>query len=137
MLYTHQRDSHLARMLFSTLYRSLFVMVERELTDSDAQMSVKAIRDGLNAVLEASTEFSAPFIGSLHVNAFIIHTIFVFISNALAFVNNRICVSMRSNLNYSPLLYQQPVFFACRSQSVCHRICMYRCTCGVICIVQE
>ena len=61
----HQRDSNLARMLFSSLYRSLFAMVDRELTEREAENTVKAIKDGLNAVLESSTEFSAPFIGSL------------------------------------------------------------------------
>ena len=62
-----QRDSNLARMLFSTLYRSLFAMVDRELTETEAETTVKTIKDGLNAVLESSTEFCAPFIGSLHV----------------------------------------------------------------------
>ena len=61
-------------MLFSTLYRSLFGMVEREFSDSEAEMAIKAIRDGLNAVLEASTEFSTPFIGSLHVCILCIYT---------------------------------------------------------------
>ena len=55
-------------MLFACLYRSLFAMVDRELTENEAESTVKAIKDGLNAVLESSTEFCAPFIGSLHVS---------------------------------------------------------------------
>ena len=63
-----QRDSNLARMLFSSLYCSLFGMVERELGEREAGSAVSAIRDGLNAVLANSTDYYAPFIGSLHVS---------------------------------------------------------------------
>ena len=45
-------------------------MVDRELTEREAETTVKAIKDGLNAVLESSTEFCAPFIGSLHVSTY-------------------------------------------------------------------
>jgi DNA-dependent protein kinase catalytic subunit len=61
-----QRDSNLARMLFSSLYRSLFATVDTELTEHEAERTIKAIKDGLNAVLESSTDCCAPFIGSLH-----------------------------------------------------------------------
>ena len=65
-----QRDSNLARMLFSSLYRSLFATVDTELTEHEGERTVKAIKDGLNAVLESSTDCCAPFIGSLHVSVY-------------------------------------------------------------------
>ena len=55
-------------MLFSSLYCSLFGLVERELGEEEGQTAVAAIRDGLNAVLSHSTDYHAPFIGSLHVS---------------------------------------------------------------------
>ena len=55
-------------MLFSSLYRSLFAMVDRELTEREAETTIMAIKDGLNVVLRSSSEFCAPFIGSLHVS---------------------------------------------------------------------
>ena len=64
----YQRDSNLARMLFSTLYCSLFEKMERELEETEAESAVKAIREGLNEVLDHSTEYYAPFIGSIQVN---------------------------------------------------------------------
>lgn len=78
-------------------------MVDRELTDTEAETTVKAIKDGLNAVLESSTEFCAPFIGSLHVSTMALcvkglmhvqYTLTIYI----CFLN-RICVFMKSNLN--------------------------------------
>ena len=63
-----QRDSNLARMLFSSLYCSLFGLVERELEEEEGETAVAAIRDGLNAVLTHSTDYDPPFIGSLHVS---------------------------------------------------------------------
>ncbi|CAI8051260.1 DNA-dependent protein kinase catalytic subunit [Geodia barretti] len=44
-----QRDSNLARMLFSNLYCSLFGLMERELGEEEGGTAVAAIRDGLNA----------------------------------------------------------------------------------------
>ena len=64
----HQRDSNLARMLFSNLYCSLFGLMERELGEEEGGTAVAAIRDGLNAVLTHSTDYHPPFIGSLHVS---------------------------------------------------------------------
>ena len=64
----HQRDSNLARMLFSSLYCSLFGLMERELGEEEGGTAVAAIRDGLNAVLTHSTDYHPPFIGSLHVS---------------------------------------------------------------------
>ena len=43
-------------------------MTDRELTEHEAETTVKTINDGLNAVLESSTECCAPFIGSLLVS---------------------------------------------------------------------
>ena len=62
-----QHDSALARMLFSILYEAVFVQVDTMLTDREAEETKKAIRDGLNMVMEKSVQFHPPFIGSLQV----------------------------------------------------------------------
>ena len=55
-------------MLFASLYRSLFALVERELTEREAESTIKVVKQGLNAVLESSTDFFAPFVGSIQVS---------------------------------------------------------------------
>ena len=97
-------------MLFSSLYRALFAMVDRELAESEAETTVKAIKDGLNTVLESSTDFCAPFIGSLHVRKALYGAYFLCL--------NRTCVSMRNNLSWSQQQCQQLAFIACSNQSV-------------------
>lgn len=67
-LYLVQRDSTLARMLFASLFESVFAEVDYVLTDREAESTKRAVRDGLNAVMEASTLFHPPFIGSLQVS---------------------------------------------------------------------
>lgn len=62
-----QHDSALARMLFSILYEAVFVQVDTMLTDREAEETKKAVRDGLNMVMEKSVQFHPPFIGSLQV----------------------------------------------------------------------
>ena len=62
-----QHDSTLARMLFSVLYKSVFVQVDSVLTDREAEATKKAIREGLNMVMENSEQFYPPFVGSLQV----------------------------------------------------------------------
>ena len=62
-----QHDSALARMLFSILYESVFVQVDTMLTEREAEDTKKAVRDGLNMVMEKSVQFHPPFIGSLQV----------------------------------------------------------------------
>ena len=42
--------------------------MERELAEDEAESAVTAIKEGLNAVLESSTEFFAPFVGSVQVS---------------------------------------------------------------------
>jgi len=42
--------------------------VDHVLTDREAESTKRAVRDGLNAVMEASTQFYPPFIGSLQVS---------------------------------------------------------------------
>ena len=64
-----QHDSALARMLFSVLYESVFVQVDTMLTDREAEGTKKAVRDGLNMVMEKSVQFHPPFIGSLQVQS--------------------------------------------------------------------
>ena len=56
-------------MLFSILYKAVFVQVDTMLTDREAEDTKKAIRDGLNMVMEKSVQFHPPFIGSLQVRA--------------------------------------------------------------------
>ena len=110
----HQRDSNLARMLFSSLYRSLFAMADRELTEQEAETTVKTVNDGLNAVLQSSTECCAPFIGSLLVST----SVQVIGENVLVLFWNflyRMYVSMKSSLCYSLLLCPQLASFACSS----------------------
>ena len=63
-----QRDSSLARILFASLFKSVFAEVDHVLTDREAESTKRAVRDGLNAVMEASTQFYPPFIGSLQVS---------------------------------------------------------------------
>ena len=55
-------------MLFASLFQAVFAQVDHVLTDREAESTKKAIRDGLNAVLEASTYFHQPFIGSVQVS---------------------------------------------------------------------
>lgn len=62
-----QRDSTLARKLFASLFQAVFSQVDNMLTDREAESTKKAVRDGLNAVMESSTLFYPPFIGSLQV----------------------------------------------------------------------
>lgn len=62
-----QRDNTLARMLFSLLYQSVFQQVDEVLTESEAEATKKAIKEGLNVIMESSTQFHPPFIGSLQV----------------------------------------------------------------------
>lgn len=66
-VFSLQRDSGLARMLFASLFQAVFAQVDHVLTDREAESTKKAVRDGLNAVLEASTHFYPPFIGSVQV----------------------------------------------------------------------
>ena len=54
-------------MLFSMLYEAVFVQVDTVLTDREAEGTKKAVRDGLNMVMEKSVLFHPPFIGSLQV----------------------------------------------------------------------
>ena len=54
-------------MLFSMLYEAVYVQVDSVLTDREANETKKAVRDGLNMVMENSEQFHPPFIGSLQV----------------------------------------------------------------------
>lgn len=54
-------------MLFSVLYESVFAQVDTMLTDREAEGTKKAVRDGLNMVMEKSVQFYPPFIASLQV----------------------------------------------------------------------
>ncbi len=54
-------------MLFASLFRGVFSQVDHILTEREAESTKKAVRDGLNAVMESSTLFYPPFIGSLQV----------------------------------------------------------------------
>ena len=54
-------------MLFSTLYEAVFVQVDSVLTDREAEGTKKAVREGLNMVMEKSEQFYPPFVGSLQV----------------------------------------------------------------------
>ena len=54
-------------MLFAFLYQAVFAEVDNVLTDRQAESTKKAVRDGLNTVMESSTQFHPPFIGSLQV----------------------------------------------------------------------
>ena len=63
-----QRDNSLARMLFASLFKSVFAEVDHVLTDREAESTKRAVCDGLNVVMEASTQFYPPFIGSLQVS---------------------------------------------------------------------
>ena len=49
------------------LYESVYVQVESVLTETYAEETKKAVRDGLNMVMEKSEQFHPPFIGSLQV----------------------------------------------------------------------
>ncbi len=60
-----QYDSCLARLLFAQLYQSVLSESERTLTEVEETRAI--IREGLNAVMETSTIYYPPFIGSLQV----------------------------------------------------------------------
>ena len=64
-----QRDSSLARSLFASLYTSVFAQIDEMLDVRGAESTKKAVQDGLNAVMEASTQYHRPFIGSLLVHS--------------------------------------------------------------------
>ena len=68
VIFLIQRDNSLARMLFASLFKSVFAEVDHVLTNREAESTKRAVRDGLNAVMEASTQFYPPFIGSLQVS---------------------------------------------------------------------
>ncbi len=55
-------------MLFASLFQGVFGQVDHILTEREAESTKKAVRDGLNAVMESSTVFYPPFIGSLMVH---------------------------------------------------------------------
>ena len=68
VIFLIQRDNSLARMLFASLFKSVFAEVDHVLTDREAESTKRAVCDGLNVVMEASTQFYPPFIGSLQVS---------------------------------------------------------------------
>ena len=49
------------------LYEAVFVQVDNVLPDGEAESTKKAVRDGLNMVMEKSIQFHPPFISSLQV----------------------------------------------------------------------
>ena len=53
-------------MLFAQLFKSIFSEGERTLEEA-AEGTRAAVRNGLNAVMETSTLYYPPFIGSLQV----------------------------------------------------------------------
>ena len=56
-------------MLFAQLFETVFSQVDNILIDEQAEETKKAVRDGLNTVMESSTHFYPPFIGSLQVGS--------------------------------------------------------------------
>ena len=57
-----QRDSTVARMLFSSVFKAIFSQIEMEKTEREARETTEKITEGLNKALKDSTDFYAPFI---------------------------------------------------------------------------
>ena len=68
-----QYDNGLARLLFASLFNALFAEVDHHLTKEEAETTKKAVREGINTILESSQQFFPPFIGSLQVTYMYIH----------------------------------------------------------------
>ncbi|KAK2178224.1 hypothetical protein NP493_553g02014 [Ridgeia piscesae] len=58
-----QRDSPLARLLFSSVFKAIFAKIEEEKTEREAQDMTDTLRHSLNNMLEQSTQYFPPFIG--------------------------------------------------------------------------
>ena len=54
-------------MLFTLLYGAVFRQVDVVLTEEEAEDTKKAIKRGLNVIMDSSVLYYPPFIGSLQV----------------------------------------------------------------------
>ncbi len=62
-----QYDNGLARLLFASLFNAIFGEIDHHLTEEEAETTKKAVRIGINTILESSQQYFPPFIGSLQV----------------------------------------------------------------------
>ncbi|XP_019852740.1 PREDICTED: DNA-dependent protein kinase catalytic subunit [Amphimedon queenslandica] len=60
-----QNDSGLARLLFCSLFNSIFSQLDHLLTEEDAAATKGVIEGNINTILDCSTQYYPPFIGSL------------------------------------------------------------------------
>ncbi|XP_065180580.1 DNA-dependent protein kinase catalytic subunit-like [Sycon ciliatum] len=60
-----QRDSSLARLLFTSVFSAVFGRVEELLAARHVDATRQAMKDGVNAVLSSSTSYYAPFISAI------------------------------------------------------------------------
>ena len=67
-----QRDSYLARCLFSSLFAAVFSLADLQLTEEEATATKTAVGEGLNFVLETSELFHPPFVASLEDICFLV-----------------------------------------------------------------
>ena len=72
MFFFSQHDSGLARRLFGSLFCAIFSEVDHHLNETEAENTKTAMKQGINIVLESSTQFYSPFIGSLQVRLILI-----------------------------------------------------------------
>ena len=57
-----QRDSTIARLLFGSIFKSIFNEIEKEKTEREARETVENINRCLNDMLDKSTQYFPPFV---------------------------------------------------------------------------
>ena len=60
-----QKDSLLARLLFSSVFKAIFAKIEEEKTEREAVEMTEKLRQSLNDMLQKSTQYFPPFIGCI------------------------------------------------------------------------
>lgn len=63
MFITLQKDSTMARLLFSAIFKAIFAKIEDEKTEREARETVDKINECLNNMLAESTQYHPPFLG--------------------------------------------------------------------------
>ena len=60
-----QRDDKIARLLFSTLFKSIFGDISKYLSEHEVDMTKKEVQDIINGILKTTQRYSSPFIASI------------------------------------------------------------------------
>lgn len=54
--------------MFGSLFNAIFAEVDRQLTEQEADTTKSVLKENFNTVIECSSQFYPPFIGSLQVS---------------------------------------------------------------------